>query len=75
MYSLTHRRMFTSKVYTDDSMLLPESNLAARQPSRASHPSYRQLRVNYLPKVPTWRLVGLNQRPSAPKAPNTTNQA
>src|SRR6218665_2228268 len=34
--------------------------------------SYRQLRVKDLPKVPTRRLVGSNQRPSAPKAPNTT---
>jgi len=25
-----------------------------------------------LSKVSTWRLVGSNQRPSAPKAPNTT---
>jgi len=29
--------MFTSKVRTDDSRLLQESNLAARQPRRAPH--------------------------------------
>ena len=29
--------MFTSKVWTDDSRLLQESNLAARQPRRAWH--------------------------------------
>jgi len=28
--------------------------------------------VKDLPKVPTWRLVGSNQRPSAPKPPRTT---
>jgi len=55
--------MFTSKVLTDDSRLLKKSNLAARQP----HPSYRQLRMKDLPKVPTWRLeVESNRRPSAP---------
>src|SRR6218665_3381740 len=49
----------------DDSRLLQESYLAARAP----HPSYRQLRVKDLPKVPTWQLeVESNQRPSAPKA-------
>ena len=59
--------MFTSKVRMDDSRLLQESYLAARQ-SR----SYRQLRVMDLPKVPTWWLeVESNQRPSAPK---TTTQ-
>src|SRR6218665_1645917 len=37
--------------------------------------SYRQLRVKDLPNVPTWRLeVESNQRPSAPKAPDTTTQ-
>jgi len=37
--------------------------------------SYRQLRVNDLPKVPTWRLeVGSNQWPSAPKTPTTATQ-
>ena len=67
IYNLTHRRMFTSKVWTDDSRLLQQSNLAARQPRRAHITSYRQLRVTDLPKVPTWRLEwDSNQRPFAP---------
>ena len=37
MYNLTYRRMFTSKVWTDDNRLLQESNLIARQPRRAPH--------------------------------------
>ena len=37
IYNLTHRRMFTSKVWTDDSRLLQESNLATREPHRAPH--------------------------------------
>jgi len=37
LYNLTHRRMFASKVWTDDSKPLQESNLAARQPRRAPH--------------------------------------
>ena len=36
IYNLTHRRMFTTKVWTDDSRLLQESNLAARQPQGAT---------------------------------------
>ena len=36
IYNLTHRRMFTSKVWTDDNRLLQESNLAARQPQGAT---------------------------------------
>ena len=37
--------------------------------------SYRQLRVKELPKVFRWQLEwDSNQRPSAPKAPNTTTQ-
>ena len=36
-YNLTHCRMFTSKVWTDDSRLLQELNLASRQPHRAPH--------------------------------------
>ena len=32
---MTHHRMFTSKVWTDDSRLLQESNLAARQSHRS----------------------------------------
>jgi len=34
-YKLTERSMFTSTVWTDDSELLQESNLTARQPRRA----------------------------------------
>src|SRR6218665_43275 len=37
--------------------------------------SYRQLRVKDLPKVSTWRQVESNQRPSTPKAPNTTTKS
>jgi len=36
IYNLTHRRMFTSKVWTDDSRLLQELNLATRQPQGAT---------------------------------------
>ena len=37
IYNLTHRRMFTGKVWTGGSRLLQESNLATRQPRRAPH--------------------------------------
>ena len=33
---MTHRRMFSNKVWTDDSRLLQESNLAAWQPQGAN---------------------------------------
>ena len=36
-YNLTHHRMFTSKVWIDDSRLLQESNLNTRQPRSAPH--------------------------------------
>src|SRR6218665_1047763 len=62
--------MFTSKVRTDGSRLLQESNLAARQPRRAPH---HVIQVKNLPKVHTWRLEwDSNQQPYALKAPNTT---
>jgi len=36
-YNLTHHRIFTSKIWTNGSRLLQESNLIARQPCRAPH--------------------------------------
>ena len=71
IYNLTHRRMFTSVVWTDDSKLLQDSNLTAM--SHAGHciTLYKQLRVKDLPKVPTrqpeW---DSNQRPFGQKPPN-----
>ena len=64
-YNLIHHRMLTSKVWTDDSKPLQESNLAASSHAGRSTTSYRQQRVKDLPKVPTWRLeTESNQRPS-----------
>jgi len=37
MYNLTYRRMFASKVWTNDSKLLQKSNLTARQPHVVPH--------------------------------------
>jgi len=57
----------------DDSWLLQESNLAARQPRRAPHHVIQAIRVKDLPKVPAWGLEwDSNQQPSALKALNTT---
>jgi len=66
IYNLSHHRMFTNKVWTDDSKL----NLTAGRHIT----SYGRLRVKDLPKVPTctWRLEwDSNQQPSAP---NTTTK-
>jgi len=54
---MTYRILLRSKVGTDDSKLLRESNLTRRQPRRAPRhvTSYRQLLVKDLAKVPTWR--------------------
>jgi len=67
IYNLAHCRILTSQVWTDDSRLLQELSLAARKPRRAHLTSYKQPRVKDLPKVPTWRLVGSNQRSFALK--------
>jgi len=40
MYDLTHRRMFTSKVWTDDIRLLEESNSTTRQPLQGTTSRY-----------------------------------
>ena len=73
MYNLIYRRMFTSKVLTDDSRLLQESNFSRKAATLRHITSYRQLRVKDLPKVPTWRLeLESNQRHFAPKAATTT---
>ena len=37
IYNLTHHRIFTSKILTDDSKLLQESNLTVKKPHRAPH--------------------------------------
>ena len=65
---------FTSKVWTDDSKLLQESNLAARQQHRAPHHVIQTIASEGLTQgLYVMRLVmESNQRPSEPKAPNTT---
>ena len=72
---MSHRRMFISKVWTDDSRLLEESNLAAEQPRRAPHHIIQATTSEGLAQGPTWLLEwDSNQRPSAPKAQNTTTE-
>ena len=67
--------MFTSKVWTDDSRLLQESNFAALQPQGTTSRHTGKLPVKDLPKASMWRLeVESNQRPSTPKAQTTTTQ-
>jgi len=71
IYNLTHHRMFTSKVWTDDSRLLQESNLAARhstQGAASRHTGNYELRTCPRSLV-TAIEVESNQRPYAP---NTT---
>jgi len=66
--------MYTSKVCTDDSRLLQESNFS-RKAATGHITSYRYLLVKKLPKVPTWQLeVKSYQRPSVPKAATTATQ-
>src|SRR6218665_209828 len=55
LFNLTYRRLLTSKVWMDDSTLIQESNLTARQPRRSP---YHVVYVKGLPTVPTWRLEG-----------------
>ena len=63
--------MFTSKIWTNNSKLLQESNLSARKPSRAPHHVIQGLLwVKDLPKVHTWWLEwDSNGRPSTPNTP------
>jgi len=65
--------MFTSKVWTDVSRLLQESNLAAEQPHRTPHNVIQAITSEGLAQGP-YVEVESNQRPSASKAPTTTTQ-
>jgi len=52
---MTHRRMFTSKAWTDDRRLLQESNLTARQLRRAAHHIIQTTMSEGLAQGPMWR--------------------
>jgi len=68
IYNLTHRKVITSKVWTNDSRLLQESNVCRNAATGRHITSYRRLQMKDLPKVSSWRLeVESNKRPSAPK--------